>query len=124
MASILVKGDVVAWLPVPVEELKFGELVVFPRKNRMVVHRYLGARRSKGDTVPWIDLDRLDAVPHVGRVHSITRGKRALKVPRANGVRDRVAAVISLLGWRVARIFGRHSHHVFSAMLRGLYLGV
>ena len=100
MSPSLIEGDVVAWTPVKMEDIRIGDVIVFKSyvhwpDEKIVVHRVVNITRNsrneilletKGDKNKWTD----QAGPHipepyiredhvVGRVISI--GQQPLKIP-------------------------------------------
>jgi signal peptidase I len=100
MLPALWPGDLLTIDPVPCAAVRTGEIVLYVRKQRVVIHRlvHVGGTSgvadwiTRGDALP----DRDPAVPAeaiLGRVSSITRGGRTL-VPGRPTVWGRILAWI------------------------------
>lgn len=116
MANLLRVGDVVAWQPNRPEELKFGDLVVYQRGNRVVMHRFVGHGRIKGDCAhafdPWTAADQ-----DTGRVQTIVRGQQPIYRFVGRDWRDVACALISHAGGVVAGVLGSKFYAPFRPLI-------
>jgi len=85
MLPALWPGDILTVVPVPSSAIRAGEIVLCVQNQRFVIHRLTQAGSASG-IADWVT--RGDALPHpdpavpaaaiLGRVYSITRGRRML----------------------------------------------
>jgi len=84
MFPLMLPGDVGTIVPVPIHDLREGDVVVFDRGDKWVAHRLIAIRESGGDTALVTQGDSLPspdrpfgADGYRGAVRSVTRGHRS-----------------------------------------------
>ena len=93
MSALLKPGDEALLDPCAWEDLKAGDLVALETQEGPVLHRYLGARLTKGDLSP-----RFDAKGGtlLGRIAGIRRDGRLVRRPRGIPLAELPAVAASL----------------------------
>ena len=93
MSALLKPGDEALLDPCGWEDLKAGDLVALETKEGPVLHRYLGAKLTKGDLSPRFDVK---GGTILGRISAIRRDGRILLRPRGIPLAELPAVAASL----------------------------
>ena len=93
MSALLREGDEALLQPCEWKDLKAGDLVALETKEGPVLHRYLGAKLTKGDLSPRFDVKGSTLL---GRIAGVRRGGRILQRPRGIPARELPAVAASL----------------------------
>ncbi len=106
MYPCLFPADIVKIHPTPFSDLKKGDVIVFQRKEQLIVHRYIAPNKSQGDSCIRAD-EPINATNYLGKVTAFQRKNKEMKT------------INQLAFWRFTALYlGKLSHFIHWMLLR------
>jgi translation initiation factor IF-1 len=106
MYPCLLPADIVKIHPTPFADLKKGDVIVFQRKEQLIVHRYIAPNKSQGDACLRAD-EPINATNYLGKITAFQRKNKEMK------------AIDRLAFWKFTALkLGKLSHFIQWMLLR------